>query len=39
LDNKLSFRNHVELAQKCGTKAALALSRISSPSNNQSLLM
>ncbi|KAF7354484.1 putative RNA-directed DNA polymerase from transposon X-element [Mycena venus] len=32
LDYKLSFRNHVELAQKRGTKAALALSRIASPS-------
>jgi hypothetical protein len=31
LDNKLSFRNHVELVQCRGTKAALALSRISSP--------
>jgi ribonuclease HI len=31
LDHKLSFRNHVELAQRRGTKAVLALSRISSP--------
>ncbi|KAJ7142118.1 hypothetical protein C8R43DRAFT_892285, partial [Mycena crocata] len=31
LDHKLSFREHVELAQKRGTKAMLALSRISSP--------
>jgi ribonuclease HI len=31
LDNKLSFRNHVELAQARGTKAMLALSRISTP--------
>ncbi|KAJ7658641.1 hypothetical protein DFH06DRAFT_926857, partial [Mycena polygramma] len=30
LDYKLSFRNHVELAQSRGTKAMLALSRISS---------
>ncbi|KAJ6507033.1 hypothetical protein C8R45DRAFT_816926, partial [Mycena sanguinolenta] len=32
LDFKLNFRQHVELAQKRGTKAALALSRIASPS-------
>jgi hypothetical protein len=32
LDYKLNFRNHVELAQKRGTKAALAISRIASPS-------
>ncbi|KAF7350204.1 hypothetical protein MVEN_01323400 [Mycena venus] len=31
IDDKLSFCNHVELAQKRGTKATLALSRISSP--------
>ncbi|KAK7015681.1 hypothetical protein R3P38DRAFT_2543353, partial [Favolaschia claudopus] len=31
LDFKLSFRNHVELAQARGTKAVLALSRIASP--------
>ncbi|KAK7021660.1 hypothetical protein R3P38DRAFT_2780859 [Favolaschia claudopus] len=31
LDFKLSFRNHVELAQSRGTKAVLALSRIASP--------
>jgi hypothetical protein len=31
LDYKLTFRSHVELAQKCGTKAVLALSCISSP--------
>ncbi|KAJ6512795.1 hypothetical protein C8R45DRAFT_774048, partial [Mycena sanguinolenta] len=31
LDHKLSFRNHVELAQRRGTKAILSLSRISTP--------
>ncbi|KAK7029311.1 ribonuclease H-like domain-containing protein [Favolaschia claudopus] len=31
LDFKLSFRSHVELAQSRGTKATLALSRISTP--------
>jgi hypothetical protein len=31
LNHRLSFRNHVELAQRRGTKAVLALSRISSP--------
>jgi hypothetical protein len=31
LDHKLIFRNHVELAQRRGTKAVLALTRISSP--------
>ncbi|KAJ7078293.1 hypothetical protein B0H15DRAFT_789043, partial [Mycena belliarum] len=31
LDHKLSFRQHVELAQGRGTKAMLALSRISTP--------
>ncbi|KAF7366527.1 putative RNA-directed DNA polymerase from transposon X-element [Mycena sanguinolenta] len=31
LDYKLHFHNHVELAQRRGTKAVLALSRISSP--------
>ncbi|KAJ6454339.1 hypothetical protein C8R45DRAFT_758857, partial [Mycena sanguinolenta] len=31
LDHKLSFRSHVELAHSRGTKAMLALSRISSP--------
>ncbi|KAF8166762.1 hypothetical protein K438DRAFT_1464474, partial [Mycena galopus ATCC 62051] len=31
LDYKLTFRNHVELVHRCGTKAVLALSRISSP--------
>ncbi|KAJ7118683.1 hypothetical protein C8R43DRAFT_818661, partial [Mycena crocata] len=31
LDFKLNFREHVELAQSRGTKAVLALSRISSP--------
>ncbi|KAJ7150970.1 hypothetical protein C8R43DRAFT_887160, partial [Mycena crocata] len=31
IDHKLSFKNHVELAQSRGTKATLALSRIASP--------
>jgi hypothetical protein len=31
LDHKLIFRNHVELAQRRGTKAVPALTRISSP--------
>ncbi|KAJ7149186.1 hypothetical protein C8R43DRAFT_874658, partial [Mycena crocata] len=31
LDFKLTFRNHVELAQSRGMKAMLALSRISTP--------
>ncbi|KAJ6606733.1 hypothetical protein B0H10DRAFT_1651831, partial [Mycena sp. CBHHK59/15] len=31
LDHKLTFCEHVELAQAQGTKAVLALSRISSP--------
>jgi hypothetical protein len=31
LDHKLIFRNHVELAQRRGTKAVLALTHISSP--------
>ncbi|KAJ6478967.1 hypothetical protein C8R45DRAFT_753030, partial [Mycena sanguinolenta] len=31
LDHKLTFRSHAELVQSRGTKAVLALSRISSP--------
>jgi hypothetical protein len=33
LDHKLTFRNHIKLAQHHGTKVVLALTRISSPTS------